>query len=674
MSFNVPISEIENQVLEFMDNYEISPAERHLKIDGVLHRYKTLDDKGSATSGAYCIYPDNLPAGFVQDWRSGIKLTWFFRMDGLSQEQQEYLNSPKVKAEAEKIRKQREKEREQAAIKASENARILWESMKPADNSHPYLQRKKVNCYGLRVNEQNDLAVPLRNISGQFRTLQWIPAKEGELKNFYPGATVAGAFWSIALDTLKDNPHALILLGEGYATMAKIYELTSLPCVAAMNCYMLKPVAEILKKKYKGCKIIILADDDAETKKKTGINAGLDHALKACAELALQGVFPPPFKSSTDGTDWDDFALKYGDNVTAKILKEKIPQFLITETEKKEKEIKKELSNLVSILDPTVNIEQQEFIGAMFPRKFVSAIVAPSGTGKTMFMQKYVSDLSIGGTIFDGFTMEEPPRTSLIFAGEAGYELLIRRGASTKWRINPQKVKVVDQYKFESKNFSVSIDNKEGWKNILRLVEMYKPDIVFFDTLSSFHDKDENKASEMKPILKKLTDLARDFNLAVVVVHHSRKRTARERALSLSQDDVIGSSIFNRLVALIVGIEPLKEDEKTLLVRPLKTWFSAFTPFTYKISEDNSSGRTVIETDLAPASVNNSRITVWTYIEKTFSPDTWFSLQDIDLNEIEGNVSIHQVKRCLAEFLKIKKLEKKGFTKNTTYRVIGFYG
>ena len=80
----------------------------------------------------------------------------------------------------------------------------------------------------------------------------------------------------------------------------------------------------------------------------------------------------------------------------------------------------------------------------MFPRKFVSALVAYSGTGKTMFMQKMCSDLSIGGSIFDGFTDNEPVRKCLIFSDEAGYEMMIRRGTQTKWRINPDNVQVAD--------------------------------------------------------------------------------------------------------------------------------------------------------------------------------------------------------------------------------------
>ena len=182
----------------------------------------------------------------------------------------------------------------------------------------------------------------------------------------------------------------------------------------------------------------------------------------------------------------------------------------------------------------------------------------------------------------------------------------------------------------------------------------------------SFHEKDENKATEMKPIIKRLNDLSRKYNCAVVLVHHSRKRTAKERSLSLNQDDVIGSSVFNRIVGLIIGIEPMKEDEATLLVRPLKTWFSAFMPFTYRMIEDMN-GNTIMQTDLSPANVNNSKIAVWIYLNETFSPGEWFSSSQIILSEINKDITDWQLRRILADFVNKGKLDRRGAKKSLEF-------
>lgn len=73
-----------------------------------------------------------------------------------------------------------------------------------------------------------------------------------------------------------------ILIAEGFATMATLYELTGYPCVAAMNCHNLYAVAEALKAKYPQNKILFLADNDFRTVS----NPGFTSATEACNNLS----------------------------------------------------------------------------------------------------------------------------------------------------------------------------------------------------------------------------------------------------------------------------------------------------------------------------------------------------------------------------------------------------
>lgn len=656
--------DIRSQFLDFLRSHDCFPEDNSfIIIDGYIHRYRLKGDSPRQKSGAYCIYNDSFPIGWVRDWHNATTIHWHYNSSGLSQDQQSYFASPEFKAKAEAQKIQREKELLERQNKAADNARIRIDAMPNASEDHNYLKSKNIPPYGVKLDGQN-LAVPLMDIHGNIKSLQWIDPNGN--KRFFPDAPLEGLFWSIGIDTLNQNSQDTILLGEGFATMAKVYELTGIPSVAGFSCYYLKAIARELKNAYPKCKIIVTADNDKATELKRDFNPGLDHARELVKlGLAADVVFPE-FLKPEDGSDWDDFALRFGNESTADMLNSKISWAVLSENEKKQAANRKKLEGLSHSLDPSVNLPPQEFIGGLFPRKFVSLLIAPPGTGKTIFMQKFVSDLSIGGSIFDGFAEDEPPRKSLILAGEAGYELLIRRGASMKWPVNPKMVTVIDQYEAEIKNIPIMLDDPEGWNNILTLVDIHNPDIIFIDTLSSFHEKDENKAAEMKPMIKKMSALARDCNIAVVPVHHSRKRLAKERSLSLNQDDVIGSSIINRLVGLIVGIEPMKDDEKLLLVRPLKSWFSTFMPFTYTL-KPGFYGGTVVKTDLAPASVSNSKIAVWNYLRSNFLPDEWFSRSQIILTEIEGNVTEWQLKRILTEFVKTGKLQKRGATKFSEY-------
>lgn len=112
----------------------------------------------------------------------------------------------------------------------------------------------------------------------------------------------------------------------------------------------------------------------------------------------------------------------------------------------------------------------------------------------------------------------------------------------------------------------------------------------------------------------------------------------------------------------------MKDDEKTLLVKPLKTWFSAFMPFTYRLALDLW-GRTVMQTDLAPAAVNNVKIAVWNYLYETFPKGEWFSVGQLVLSEIECEVSERQIRRILADFVKTGKLQTRGSNRYMEYSI-----
>ena len=676
MDYKFNEDEVRQQFSDFMQANDCEPIEDlYIQLDGKIHRYKVRGDKSGDRGGAYCIFSDHWPAGWVQNWRNGAAISWCYERDNLNDEGKSYFNDEKYKQAMELSRKHQaklKKEREQLQAKTAEQIRSLTEKLPAATEDFPYLKKKAVFCRGnLKFNPaSNQLVLPLTDIEGNIKSVQYIDA-DGN-KKFHPGTSTIGVFFGYQLDRLDKEPELPILITEGYATLATVVSRLDSPCVAAMTCHNLLPVAAALKKKYPEHKIIIMADNDHMTKG----NPGITKAQEARSKLGLQGIAYPNFEEGEDGTDWNDLYRLRGYEKAADELNKAFEWAKKTQKERDEIEAEttavQELAPLFQDLDFTVQVLPQEFIGGIFPRKFVSLVIAPPGSGKTMFMEKFVCDLSLGGTIFDGVTEKEPERKILIFAGEAGFEMLIRRGSSFHWNNKSVNVKVIDQHKSELIAKSIMLDEDDGWDNVKRIVNMLKPDIVFWDTFSSFHDKDENKASEIKPLIRKIASLAAEKNFAAVLNHHTRKRLAKERNLTLNQDDVIGSSVFNRLAALIIGMEK-DEDEidnpgKVLKVRPLKTWFKFFNPFNFTIGEDFW-GHPTMTTDLEPKDVNNSRNGVWNYLVETFKPGEWFGRDDIALDLITPTISERQLRSALSDLVQKGKLDKQGENRWVKYTV-----
>ena len=673
--------DIASKFSEFMQELGVIPHEPlYFIADGHIHRFRTQEDDAGQTSGAYILHDDNIPAGYIQDWRKQVKEKWSLKVEGKGNKRK--FDSKAFTEEALKRQQEREKKLQSQYNEKAELARAHFEQLPDSSihsydkNFHPYVKAKNILPWNARLNKDtNALTIPLYDIEGNIRSLQWIYA-DGK-KKFFPGATTKAVFCNIYDSFIKDGD--LILIGEGFATMSKVYELTHKPSIAAMSAGNLQPVAAAFREKYPNSTILIMADNDIATEQKAGYNPGLDAANDLIDLNIANAVVAPEFQPGVDDdcSDWDDYALKYGDWTAKKKLDHFVDWWALSQDERDkieaERNAKKELAPLFQRLNFSTEVPQQEFVGGIFPKKFVSLVIAPPGSGKTMFMEKFVCDLSLGGSIFDGVAENEPQRKVLIFAGEAGFDMLIRRGNSFKWQNKFENITVIDQHQSEILGKTVMLDEDNDWERVKMIINIEKPDIVFWDTFSSFHDKDENKAAEIKPLIRKIASLAAEKNFAAVLNHHTRKRLAKERNLTLNQDDVIGSSVFNRLAALIIGMEK-DEDEidnpgKVLKVRPLKTWFKFFNPFNFTIGEDFW-GHPTMTTDLEPKDVNNSRNGVWNYLVETFKPGEWFGRGDIETSLIKPEPSTWQLKRSLASLVKEGKIAKRGTTYGTEYSIV----
>jgi putative DNA primase/helicase len=151
-------------------------------------------------------------------------------------------------------------QREQA--RAADRASSMWARLQPEGDAD-YLDSKHVAGYGLRYTENGTAVVPLLDTTGRIHGLQFLrtaaQARTGErpAKEFWPaGLAKRGHFHLIG------SPSWVVLVAEGYATAATLHMATGHPVAVAFDAGNLHPVAEALRKRYRGTRILICADDD----------------------------------------------------------------------------------------------------------------------------------------------------------------------------------------------------------------------------------------------------------------------------------------------------------------------------------------------------------------------------------------------------------------------------
>jgi len=176
--------------------------------------------------------------------------------------------------------------RSQAALYVQQTAKALAliSRMANAEPGHAYLVRKGVTAADdIRLTNNGALAIPLYNVDGEFRTLQYIPP-EGQ-KYLFADAPKAGHFRVEGEPIINGEP---ILYAEGYATARSLHMVTGRPVVMTVDAGNMQAVGEILKARFPDSPHLFMADIDHQKDK----NKGLISAQRAAAKTGGAVIAP----------------------------------------------------------------------------------------------------------------------------------------------------------------------------------------------------------------------------------------------------------------------------------------------------------------------------------------------------------------------------------------------
>ena len=168
--------------------------------DGQLHRVKVNGDRGP--NSWYVLHPDGIAAGSFGCWKRGLSENWCAKTnDTLTEAERADRDRKWEEQRAARIADQR---RLNDAARAS--AQTILDKASPADDEHPYLQRKGVKAYpGVKIGAwpqrrmDGCLLIPARAMDGRLATVEAIfPEKptDGRDKAVLKGAAKVGAFFA----------------------------------------------------------------------------------------------------------------------------------------------------------------------------------------------------------------------------------------------------------------------------------------------------------------------------------------------------------------------------------------------------------------------------------------------------------------------------------------------
>lgn len=292
----------------------------HLKgppeMDGKMHYVPVEGDKRNEKRGSYAAHLDYPANGwFVNHRDSDKRQRWAPKVPIRQMTPEEREEARRANLES---RQRREAELQAQDDKTAATAKRVWDNAKQANPRHPYLDRKKIEPHWLKQDRNGDLLVPMQDASGRIRNLQRIPADSTKPKLFMPGRT-KGLY--AVLGPLE--PGKPVAIGEGYATLASLYESTALTSVIAFTGSNILPVAKTIRGLDAARPIIFAADNDHHLPRRNPPlpNVGIVKAHEAASEVG-GFVVSPKWEPHERGTDWNDAIVKNGKSATREQLRE----------------------------------------------------------------------------------------------------------------------------------------------------------------------------------------------------------------------------------------------------------------------------------------------------------------------------------------------------------------
>lgn len=288
-------------------------------MDGEWHRVPAEGDRAGQKSGSYMGYladpnkENDRAAGVATNFRVSQKsFRWVATGAAMTSEQ-----VAAVRAQAAQSRERRDADRLEAAKVSAKTAYGVWVNLPEGatpENS-PYLAAKGVQAHGVKLTQDGHVVVPKRDADGRLWGVQFC-SPEGKhylKKDLHVGTMhVVEPTGTGTLAAITPAMGGTIVVTEGYATAATIFEATGRPVVVAFDGGNLEAVARAVKERHPERELLIAADNDHANK--SGVNVGMvkaEAAAKAVGALWTAPRFTPE-EMAQKLTDFNDLASSRG--------------------------------------------------------------------------------------------------------------------------------------------------------------------------------------------------------------------------------------------------------------------------------------------------------------------------------------------------------------------------
>jgi hypothetical protein len=189
---------------------------------------------------------------------------------------------------------------------------------------------------------------------------------------------------------------------------------------------------------------------------------------------------------------------------------------------------------------------------AWVPRGMLTLLGAMPGAGKSFVALDLCKRIIHGEPWPDGADQSSAGEPCIYVDAELVPQLTNERAAA--WHMDTSRLYL----QMPRPNDVIDLTREQDRDDLIEMVSALSPALVVIDSLGSISSKGENSIEDVRQILSFLTALANDFNVALILIHHLRKRNPLAMMDLVSIDDFRGSSHIIAMARSVLALSIIK--------------------------------------------------------------------------------------------------------------------
>ena len=189
-----------------------------------------------------------------------------------------------------------------------------------------------------------------------------------------------------------------------------------------------------------------------------------------------------------------------------------------------------------------------------------TVLMAEGGSGKTMLCCAVAATLSRGELRPGDSVNDTAPKGNILFiSAEDKGEVLKHRLVETDAVLS--RIRILDCVDSEGLNFD------DGFEDFRNLILQAKPALVIVDPWHAFLGSrvDINRVNALRPVLQKLSNLAKEAECGMILISHVNKRSQGENANNAATGSVDFTNASRSVIRVIRDDEPGHQDHRIMV-------------------------------------------------------------------------------------------------------------